>query len=620
MRASAILLILLLVAVLLPASRLSAQTPNPVYFSETPDAVTGDNVRVQVNHPSATCGSSDPCYLPDPNPSSGSVWVDNYSLDIYERPMGQGSSAKVYLPWIDITSSAVGYDANFLYYKIDLYGTESGKLPSYYSFEINFDSDPLGDILVRAEAPSAKVGTSWGTSGVIAYHDTNQNMGGPRPTTADGPSNTLGGYENLVFDQGSNKLSGAPGGATAVRARISPTDPTVVELAVSRAFLVALNENSPVEKAAFRPYAAKGSNSPSQFQLHDEYTRSSAGSPYPWLRVAGAPSFCPSSLAAENALTAAQRDALNSGTSSQTSFLNPCYPASSIYEFDNGGTVENLSAGDGLQFRVDLAVTKTASHDPIAVNGHFSYSIVASNLTTGAGKATNVVVTDQLPAGVTVRQITTTKGSCAQSGSVVTCSLGDFANGATATITLAVSAPPTAGAITNTVSIDPNETDVVPGNDSASVQSNVIVPIPLVVTKLSAPLEAGGFSLPGKEMVYSVQVSNPSMKVSESTIVLVDAMPSDLVFYNGDFDPSTPGMGPIRFVDGGSASGLTCCAAQDVSYSDDPIGTASPVFDYVPQAGFDANVRFIRINPKGVMAAAGNTVPSFTISFRGRIK
>jgi uncharacterized repeat protein (TIGR01451 family) len=64
-----------------------------------------------------------------------------------------------------------------------------------------------------------------------------------------------------------------------------------------------------------------------------------------------------------------------------------------------------------------------------------SYRIIATNK--GPAVATNVVVTDTLPAGVTFVSTTTTQGSCSGSA-IVTCSLGSLAVGGQAIVTIVV--------------------------------------------------------------------------------------------------------------------------------------------------------------------------------------
>ena len=79
--------------VLLLAVPAHAQTP--VYTQSISDAVTGDNTVLSFTHPLATCVN---CWQPD-------LGADNYSSDLYERPMGSGSGASAYFPGLDITTT-----------------------------------------------------------------------------------------------------------------------------------------------------------------------------------------------------------------------------------------------------------------------------------------------------------------------------------------------------------------------------------------------------------------------------------------------------------------------------------------------------------------------------------
>src|SRR5262249_35220591 len=91
----------------------------------------------------------------------------------------------------------------------------------------------------------------------------------------------------------------------------------------------------------------------------------------------------------------------------------------------------------------DLLITKTDSPDPVNLGAPLTYTITVSNL--GPNAATNVVVTDPLPASVTFSSVTTDKGSCAAppvgGAGTVTCSIGDLP-----------APPPPIGALKATVS------------------------------------------------------------------------------------------------------------------------------------------------------------------------
>src|SRR5437879_547854 len=74
----------------------------------------------------------------------------------------------------------------------------------------------------------------------------------------------------------------------------------------------------------------------------------------------------------------------------------------------------------------DLAVTKTASPNPVPLGASLSYAITVANH--GPSAATGVTVTDTLPPNVTFGSATATQGNCAQTSGTVTCTLRNLAN------------------------------------------------------------------------------------------------------------------------------------------------------------------------------------------------
>jgi uncharacterized repeat protein (TIGR01451 family) len=66
----------------------------------------------------------------------------------------------------------------------------------------------------------------------------------------------------------------------------------------------------------------------------------------------------------------------------------------------------------------------------------YSYTITVTN--TGAGTAEDVVVTDSVPAGLTIIELD--GPGCSASGNDVTCNVGDLASGESATVTITVTA------------------------------------------------------------------------------------------------------------------------------------------------------------------------------------
>ena len=118
---------------------------------------------------------------------------------------------------------------------------------------------------------------------------------------------------------------------------------------------------------------------------------------------------------------------------------------------------------------VDLTLSKTASPNPAQLGVNISYRLTATN--NGPATATNVNVSDTLPASVSFVSASTSQGTCNGTGSV-NCTLGNVAANSTAIITIVVT-PSLAGSITNTATISANETDFDISNNSASVTTLV---------------------------------------------------------------------------------------------------------------------------------------------------
>lgn len=133
-------------------------------------------------------------------------------------------------------------------------------------------------------------------------------------------------------------------------------------------------------------------------------------------------------------------------------------------------------------FHSDLAITKSGPSTAIA-GAPLTYSIVVSNA--GPDAASNVVVTDILPAGATFVSATPSQGACSGTNTV-TCNLGTMANGASANIALTILAPNTPQTFSNTASVtttsalDPN-----PANNTSPAVITApaaVAPIPTLST------------------------------------------------------------------------------------------------------------------------------------------
>jgi len=138
-------------------------------------------------------------------------------------------------------------------------------------------------------------------------------------------------------------------------------------------------------------------------------------------------------------------------------------------------------------------------------------------------------------------------------------------------------------------------------------------------TEIYDPNGEGLYAIPGNDVIYTIEINNSGNGSADAdSVFIVDAMPSEIEFYNGDIDDAGPQTDPIIGVDNGS--GLTLDYVTDIGFA---TGTTKPTnmaeCTYTPNAGYDPNVTFICFNPSGAMAA-GNPAPTFALSFRARIK
>jgi uncharacterized repeat protein (TIGR01451 family) len=111
---------------------------------------------------------------------------------------------------------------------------------------------------------------------------------------------------------------------------------------------------------------------------------------------------------------------------------------------------QNLPVTYRVRPRADLAVTKQATPEPVAAGGKLTYRIVVTNA--GPSTATEVVVSESIPRGLTLDSAVPTRGS--YDASLERWTVGSMLDGASDTLTLVFSVPPGAQApIQNTVAV-----------------------------------------------------------------------------------------------------------------------------------------------------------------------
>jgi uncharacterized repeat protein (TIGR01451 family) len=118
----------------------------------------------------------------------------------------------------------------------------------------------------------------------------------------------------------------------------------------------------------------------------------------------------------------------------------------------------------------DISLTATDSPDPVSVGGTITSVLTLRN--DGPWNATNVVVSNALAAGTAFVSANASQGSCTLSNGIVVCSIGPLANGASATVTIAVS-PNVTGLLSNQFGVNSDFADPNPLNNSVFLFATV---------------------------------------------------------------------------------------------------------------------------------------------------
>jgi uncharacterized repeat protein (TIGR01451 family) len=173
----------------------------------------------------------------------------------------------------------------------------------------------------------------------------------------------------------------------------------------------------------------------------------------------------------------------------------------------------------------DLRITKTVEPSQTGAGQQADYTITVYN--DGAVGATDVVVTDPLPADVTYQSDT---GSCTgvavNATGTLTCALGNIAAGESTSfqVKVRINENPGTTTITNTANVTggPGESD--PSDNSASV-THFVTGANLSLTKSDSPDPV----VAGENLVYTLSVDNAGPQTADSTVV-TDTLPPGVSF------------------------------------------------------------------------------------------
>jgi uncharacterized repeat protein (TIGR01451 family) len=190
--------------------------------------------------------------------------------------------------------------------------------------------------------------------------------------------------------------------------------------------------------------------------------------------------------------------------------------------------------------RADLSIAKSASDAIVGVGQDVSYTLDVHNA--GPSDATNVVVTDALPAEVTFVSASPTQGSCGEASGTVTCDLGTLSDGADASVDIVVTAT-SAGATVNTAAVTGDPTDPTGGNDSDTAPvavdpAPVVADLSLTKTDLADPVTLG------TNLSYLLAVHNAGPD-DATGVTVTDALATGVTFVS-----ATPSQGSCAEIAG----------------------------------------------------------------------
>lgn len=191
---------------------------------------------------------------------------------------------------------------------------------------------------------------------------------------------------------------------------------------------------------------------------------------------------------------------------------------------DSNNANNSASASLTAYSYANLALTNTDSADPVVTNSTLVYTLGVSN--GGPNTATSLILTDTLPAGVVYQSAIGTGWSCSQAAGVVTCTNPTLANAASSNVSITVTAPATAGTITNTATVVSGVTDPTPANNTNITQATTVNPpnadVALIKTAPSSATINNTI-----EYKLSVRNNGPS---TTNNITVTDILPASVTY------------------------------------------------------------------------------------------
>ena len=236
-----------------------------------------------------------------------------------------------------------------------------------------------------------------------------------------------------------------------------------------------------------------------------------------------------------------QRDTIPPGATAQVQ-IRVRVPAGQVADVTNSADVTSdtfdpdlsnnqATITNSVQRIADLEVIKTADQDEAVAGSGLTYRISVTNH--GPSDTTAVSLTDTLPAGLTVSELSPAQGTCTNVGPAITCSLGNLASGASTdvVVTASIAAGLTATEITNTATATSAVFDPNPALATDSITLPVVTRADVSIQKSTNPAAV----VPGATFNYTLLVLNAGPSTARG-VVVTDAVPAGVTILGATFN------------------------------------------------------------------------------------
>ena len=238
---------------------------------------------------------------------------------------------------------------------------------------------------------------------------------------------------------------------------------------------------------------------------------------------------------------------IDPGLASGSDVVNTATATSSTSDPDMANNTSTDTAT--IDAAADLGIIKTTTK-PTAVAGEFQpWTITVGN--NGPSTATNVIVSDTLPAGTTFNT-TLSDSSCTESAGVATCTVGTLIDQESVAFVIVVDVPtdhPDASTLTNTASVAGDQNDPISANNS----DDQAVPV-ANIADLSIVKDGDNAAVAGDTYTWTLDIANNGPSNAVNTVV-VDTLPSGTTFAAGSDPRCVDGAGTITCTIGSLAAG-----------------------------------------------------------------